>query len=164
MQILISERTDITPLPGIDWLIKFKLNVGKIRVDENSQSGKRRVICKFSNNTTNKDAEINIQLKQGCYPVTQKPRPIPLHIQEAIGKELEKLTKSGHLVRVKQVDDDCFVSLLVVTVKSNKLKKPALDSRKLKYCCITTRPYIPKVDELLNRISADISIDRTKKS
>ena len=41
MQLLITERTDITPLLGTDWLKKFKLTVGDIRLDENSQPGKK---------------------------------------------------------------------------------------------------------------------------
>ena len=51
----------------------------------------------FRNNTTIKDTEINIRLKPGHYPVKQKARQIPLHSQEAVGKEIEKLMKSGHL-------------------------------------------------------------------
>ena len=52
MQILITERNDITSLLGMDWLKNFKLTLGNIRVDENSQSEKRRVISRFKNNTT----------------------------------------------------------------------------------------------------------------
>ena len=69
MQLLITERNDITPLLGMDWLKKFKLTIGNIQLDENDQSEKRRVIEKFPdlfrNNTTIKDTEINIQLKPG---------------------------------------------------------------------------------------------------
>ena len=62
-------------------------------MDENSQSEKRRKTEKFPelfrNNTTIKDAEINIHLKPGHYPVKQKARPIPLHLQEAVGKNFK---------------------------------------------------------------------------
>ena len=74
---------------------KFNLTIRNIRPEENSQSEKKRVIEKFpdlfKNNTTIKETEINIQLKPGHYPVKQKARPIPLHLQEEVGKELEKL-------------------------------------------------------------------------
>ena len=30
MEILITERTDITPLLGMDWMKKFKLTIGRI--------------------------------------------------------------------------------------------------------------------------------------
>ena len=95
MQILITKRNDITPLLGMDWMKKFKLTIGNIRPEENNQSEKKRVVEKFrdlfKNNTTIKDTEINIQLKPGHYPVKQKAIPIPLHLQEDVGKELERL-------------------------------------------------------------------------
>ena len=131
MQLLSTERIDIKPIRGIDWLKKFILTIGKIRLDENSQSEKRRIIEKFPdlfrNNTTIKDADIKIQLKPGHYPVNQKGRPIPLHLQEAVGKGIETLMKSGHLEKVKHVDEDCFVSPVVIAVKSDKSVKLALD-------------------------------------
>ena len=167
MQLLITERNNITPLLGMDWLKKFKLTIGNIRLDDNNQSEKRQIVEKFpdlfKNNTTIKDAEISIQLKPGHYPVKQKARPIPLHIQEAVGKEIENLTKSGHLERVKQVDEDCFVSQVVITMKNDKSVKIALDSRKLNDSCIKFRPHMPNMEELLNQISVAITKDRTKK-
>ena len=166
MQILITERNDITPLLGMDWMKKFNLTLGNIRPADNEQSEKRRVIEKFpdlfKNNTTIKDTEINIQLKPGHYPVNQKARPIPLHLQEEVGRELEKLKQTGHLEKVKHVDEDCFVSPVVITVKSDKSVKIALDSRKLNDSCIKIRPHMPNMEELLNQISIGITRDRTK--
>ena len=98
MQLLITERNDITPLLEMDWPKKFRLTIGNIRLDEISQSEMRQVVEKFpdlfKNNTTINDAEVNIHLKLGHYPVNQKARPIPLNLQEAVGKEIEKLTKN----------------------------------------------------------------------
>ena len=150
----------------MDWLKKVRLTIGNIRLDENSQSEKRQIVEKFPyvirNTTTIKDAEINIQLKPGQYPVKQKARPIPLHLQEAVGKEIEKLTKAGHLERVEQVDEDCFVSPVVITVKNDKSVKIALDSRKLNDSCIKVRPHLPNMEELLNQISVEITKDHIK--
>ena len=76
MQILNTERDEITPLLGMDWMKKFNLTIRKIRTNENSQSEKKRKIEKFpdlfKNNTTIKDTETNIQLKPGHYQVKQK--------------------------------------------------------------------------------------------
>ena len=161
-----TERIDITPLLGMDWMKKFNLTIGKIRLEDTSQSEKRRVIEKFSdlfkNNTTIKYTEIIIQLKPGYYPMKQKGRPIPLHLQEEVGKELEKLIKTGHLEKAKHVDEDCFVSPVVITVKNDKSVKIALDSRKLNDSCIKIRLHMPNVEELLNQISVEITRDRTK--
>ena len=143
----------------MDWMKKFNLTIRTIRTDENNKSEEKRVIEKFpdlfKNNTTIKDTEINIQLKPGHYPVKQKARPIPLHLQEEVGKELEKLIKTGHLEKVKHVDEDCFVSSVVITVKNDKSVKIALDSRKLNDSCIKNRPHMPNMEELLNQLSGD---------
>ena len=40
MQILITERNDITTLLGMDWLKKFNLTIRSIRLNENNQSEK----------------------------------------------------------------------------------------------------------------------------
>ena len=58
-----------------------------------------------------------MQLKPGHYPLKQIARPIPLHLHEDVGRELEKLIKTGNLEKVKHVDEDCFVSSVVFTVK-----------------------------------------------
>ena len=75
-EIFITERTDITPLLGMDCMKKFKVTIGRIQLTEPNQSEKEKVIKKFpdlfENNRTKKDTEINIQLKSGHYPVKQK--------------------------------------------------------------------------------------------
>ena len=85
---------------------KFKLTISKIQLAEINQSERDKVFNKFpdlfENNETIKDTEINIQLKPGHYPVKQKARPIPLQLQEDVGRELEKLIKSGHLEKNKR--------------------------------------------------------------
>ena len=92
MDILITERTDITPLIAMDWMKKFKLTIGRIQLAENNQSEREKVIIRFpnlfENNETIKDTEINIQLKPGHYPVQEKTRQVPLHLQD-VGRELK---------------------------------------------------------------------------
>ena len=165
METLRTERTDITPLLGMDWMKKFKLTIGRIQLADRSQSEREKVFKKFpdlfENNETIKDAEINIQLKPGHYPVKQKARPVPLHLQKDVGRELERLIKSGHLEKINNVDEDCFVSPVVITVKSDKSVKIALVSRKSKDSCIKMRPHMPNMEELLNQISVEITRDRT---
>ena len=59
MEILITERTDMTPLRGKDWIKKFKLLFGRLQLAENNQSECEKVINKlpdqFENNETIKD-------------------------------------------------------------------------------------------------------------
>ena len=138
MEILITKRRDISPLLEMDWMKRFRLTVGRLQLAENNQSGKERVNNNFpdsfEDNRTLKDTEINRQLKPRHYPVKQKTRPIPL--QQNIGRELEKLIKGGHLEMVNNVDEDCFVSPVVRTIKNDKSVNISLDSQKLNDSCI----------------------------
>ena len=89
---------------------KFKLKIGRNQLVETNQSEKEKVINRFpdlfENKRTIKDTEINIQLKPGHNPVKQKTRPIPLHLKEDVGRELEKLIKVAHLEKLNNVDED----------------------------------------------------------
>ena len=60
--------------------------------------------------------------------VQQKGRPIPIHLQPAVGKEIEKLTKNGHIEKATDIDENCFVSPAVITVKKDKTIKIAKDT------------------------------------
>ena len=112
---------------------KFRLTIRSLQLVENNQSEKSKIKQRFPdlfiNKTTIKDAELQIQLKPGHYPVKQKARPLPLHLQEGVGKELDRLIKSGHLEKINNVVEDCFVSPAVITIKNDGSVKIALDSR-----------------------------------
>ena len=43
MEILITERTDMTPLLGMDWMKKFKLTISKIQLADNNQSEREKI-------------------------------------------------------------------------------------------------------------------------
>ena len=81
METWIPERTDITPLLGMDWMKTFKQTTGRIQLAENNQSEREKVFNKFpdlfENNETIKDTELKVQIKPGHYPVKQKARPVP---------------------------------------------------------------------------------------
>ena len=63
---------------------------------------------------------------------------------------------------MQNVDEDCFVSPVVITVKKDKTVKMALDSRKLNDSCIKMRLHMPNMEELINQISNKITSDRKK--
>ena len=84
-----------------------------------------------------KNTEVKIQIKPGCYPIQQKARSIPYQLQQDGKNELDRLIKSGHLERLETIEEDCFVSPVVITVKKDKtLKKIALDAKKLNESCV----------------------------
>ena len=86
---MITERTDITPLLGMDWMKKLTLTIRRIQLVGNSQSGREKIFINFpdlfENNEIIKDTDIN-HLNPGHYPVKQKARPMPLHLQEDVGR------------------------------------------------------------------------------
>ena len=132
---------------------------------ETNQSEREKIFGKFQdlfeNNETIKDTEKNIQLKPGHFPIKQKARQVPLHLEEDVERELKKLIRTGHLEKINDVDEDCFVSPVVITTKSDKSVKIALDSRNLNDSCIKMRPHMPNMEELLNQFSVEIMRDRT---
>ena len=58
-----------------------------------------------------------MQIKPSCYPIQQKTRRIPYHLQDDVKNKLDRLIKSGHLERLETIEEDCFVSPVVITVK-----------------------------------------------
>ena len=62
-----------------------------------------------------KKVEVNIPIKEGAKLTQQKGRPIPMHLQPAVEKEIEKLKSRGHIEKAKNVDEYCFVSPVVIT-------------------------------------------------
>ena len=111
----------------------------------------------FETNHTIKNTEVKIQIKPESYPIQQKARPKPYHLQDDIKNELDRLIRSQHLERLETIEKDCFVSPVVITVKKDKPVKIALDARKLNESGIKTRPHMPNMDELINQISSKLS-------
>ena len=106
---------------------------------------------------TIKNTEVKIQIKPGCYPIQQKARPLPYHLQQDVKIELDRIIKSGHLERLETIEEGCFVSSVVITVKKDKTVKIALDARKLNKSCVKKRPQMPNMEELLNQIFEELS-------
>ena len=86
---------------------------------------------------------MKIQLKDDANLIQQKGRPIPIHLQQSVGKEMNKLMKQGHIEKVNNIDENCFVSPAVITVKKDWSVKIALDSRKLNKITIKRKAQMP---------------------
>ena len=89
LPILITQRDDITPLLGVNWLKQLPITINKILSDEHTNQS-NEVHTKFhklfETNHTIKNAEVKIQTKPGCYTIQQKARPIPYHLQKDVKK------------------------------------------------------------------------------
>ena len=65
--------------------------------------------------------------------------------------------KQGHIEKANNIDENCFVSPAVITVKKDKSVKIALDSRKLNEITIKRKAQMPNMEELISRISRKIA-------
>ena len=74
-----------------------------------------------------------------------------------MGKEIKKLETNGHLEKATGIDETCFVSPAVITIKKDKSVKIALDSRKLNDITIKRKAQMPNMEELISRISRKIA-------
>ena len=164
LPMLITKRNDITPLLGVNWLKQLPITINKITLDnetDQSENIYKKYNKLFTTNHTTKNAEVIIQIKPGCYPIQQKARPIPYHLQKDVKNELNRIIESGHLERLETIEEDCFVSAVVIAVKKDKSVEIALDTGKLNDSCMKKRPHMPNMDELLNRISVELSKNDT---
>ena len=63
----------------------------------------------------------------------------------------------GHIEKAENIDENCFVSPAVITIKKGKSAKIALDSRKLNEITIKRKAQMPNMEELLSRIPRKIA-------
>ena len=132
--MLITEREDIRPLLGMDWLQKFNWIIRNFQstTTTTEQSEKLQKISNFEKltkmNRTTEDIEMEIQPKPGHPLIKQKTRPTPYHSQSHLGKDMNELIQSGHLEKIQNVEEDRFVSPVVLTVNKDISVKIALDS------------------------------------
>ena len=62
--------------------------------------------------------------------------------------------------RATEINEDCFVSPTVITVKKDNSIKIALESRKLNEATIKRKAQMPNMEELISRISRKISEEK----
>ena len=131
--------------------------IQNIQKDPDITDLKKKFKKLFHENKTMKGIEVDIQLKPKAKLIQQKGRPIPIHLQPAVGKEMENLTKNGHIQKATDIDENCFISPAVITVKKDKTIKIALDSRKLNEITVKRKAQKPNMEELISRISRKIA-------
>ena len=77
LPLLITKRTDITPLLGVNWFKQLPITINKILLDNNTDQSETTKIHTnfkklFETNHTIKNAEVKIQIKPGVLPNTTK--------------------------------------------------------------------------------------------
>ena len=165
LEVLITTKKT-NPLLGLDWMKKLGITldtgrtgpqINHVTEDPDNISLKRKFKKLFHENHTVEGLEVKIQLKEDARLIQQKGRPIPIHLQQSVEKEINKLMKQRHIEKANNIDENCFVSPAVITVKKDKSVKIALDSRKLNEITIKRKAQMPNMEELISRISRKIA-------
>ena len=103
---LLITKANITPLMGLDWMKRVKktvksnteaIKIHNIRMDKNDKrilKLKNEFNDLFYNNTEIKDTVVKRNLKETANIIQQKGRPIPIHLQDQVAEELERLIKN----------------------------------------------------------------------
>ena len=76
----------------------------------------------FYNKTVIKDLSVKVNLKEGSQITQQKVRPISIHLQEQVAKELKRLIENVYMERATEITEDYYVSPAVITVKTSQSK------------------------------------------
>ena len=162
--LITTKRTN--PLLGLDWMKHkgIKLNIEKsnlqihnIQEDPDIADLKKQFGKLFHENKTVRGIEVNIQLKPDAKLIRQKGRPILTHLQPAVGRKIEKLMKNDHIEQATDIDENCFVSPAVITIKKDKTVKIVSDSRKLNEVTVKRKAQMPNMEELISRMSRKIA-------
>ena len=64
-----------------------------------------------------KNHMMRTQFNQDFVPIQQKGRPIPVHLQERVERELNKLMDQKHIIKLDKFSDRQFINPIVVTAK-----------------------------------------------
>ncbi len=114
----------------------------------------------FEENKTLKEFIYKVEFKSDFKVEQQKGRRIPIHVQDAEEKELQRLMKEGHITKLEQVGENVFVSPAVVAVKGDGSVKIAMDAVRLNKQIVKKTSQMPKLSELLDQVSIKITTDK----
>ena len=100
---------------------------------EQPEGWKNKFYSKFKNLFDHqgclKNHVVSTNFKYLLCPLQEKGRSIPLHIQEKVHGEMEKLLKQVHIKRLDKCTSDCFIAPIVITVKKDDSIKLVLDAK-----------------------------------
>ena len=136
---------------------KNTIIIRHIETDERRQKFVDEFKDLLKNNHTIKD--IDLQLKKDTKPIQQKGRPVSIHFQKTVKKELEKLIEKSKSTSGKSRQNYIkpFRLTGVITIKKDKSVKIALDSRQLNEACVKRKAAMPNMEELISKILAEFT-------
>ena len=107
--------------------------------------------------------EYNVEFVPNFRSFQQKGRKIPIHLQDQVEKELCRLQREGHIEKFSELGDNICVSPAVIAKKSDNSIKIALDAKELNKQIIKKRMQMPNLDDLRDRSSIKIAMNKNQK-
>ena len=98
------------------------------------------------------------------FAVQQKGRRIPIHLQQRVEAELNKLIDHKHIVKLDKRSDKQFISPSVITVKKDQTVKLALDSKKINKYIHKNKYQMPNLDLLPDNIAQVVKSDKSNQT
>ena len=111
-----------------------------------------------------KNHTMKTQFIKDFFPIQQKGRRIPTHLEERMEGELNKLIDQKHIIKQDKYSDRQFISPIVITVKKGQTVKLTLDSKKINKFIHKNNYQNPNIDLLLHNIAQVVKSDKTKQT
>ena len=109
-----------------------------------------------------KNHVVNTNFHSRLIPVQEKGRRVPIHILDKVEKEIKNLVADGHIEKLDNCTNDCFIAPIVITAKKDGSIKLALDAKPVNSQIHKNKYQMPVVDELLSNVSNVISSAKDK--
>ena len=107
---------------------------------------------------------MRIEFKQNAKITQQKGRRVPVQLQEAVQKEIERLLEEGHIEKVNEVTDKQLIQPVVITVKKYKGVKIALDVRALNNEVVKDKYQMPNLEHLVDLVAEQLDNKEQEKA
>ena len=92
--------------------------------------------------------------------VEPKGRRVPVHIQNKVGVEIQKLIQEGHIVKLNKCTSEHFISPIVITTKKDGSVKLAMDAKPMKDQIHKNQYQMPNLWELQDSAAQIITSDK----
>ena len=107
---------------------------------------------------------IKTQFNKDFVPIQQKGQRNPIHLQERVEGELNKLIDQKHIIILDKCSNRQLISLIVITVKKDQTVELALGSKKNNKFIHKNKYQMPNIDLLLDNIAQVNKSDKTKQT
>ena len=98
--------------------------------------------------------------KSPLVPIQEKGRRVPVHIQDKVGLEIQKLIQEGHVVKLNKCTSEHFISPIVITAKKDGSVKLAMDAKLMNDQIHKNQYQMPNLLKLLDSAAQIITSDK----